>query len=345
MIKFLPTKDINLEEVNIILNESRKINHWTNNGPVKLMLEKTLHTLFELDNSKRVICVANGTLALHALMFLYNQKANKKLKWLSPSFTFPSVVVNESNTLLVDIELTNYSLDHNCDLIDECDGIVITNLFGTLADIKYWEKLAKEKNKILIFDNAASALSKNDNKNICTYGNSCIGSLHHTKYLGFGEGGFIVIDNDDATPFEQICNFGFDTERKHKNSSSNFKMSDPNASFILAHVRNFSLVKHLDVQETYLKLLEKYENIKPFNYKKGIVYGNMPIIFKNPIEITEFRNLGIEANKYYRPLNNTHVNSNWLFDRIINLPLHSQMTEYEFKMIDDILNVLDKKYK
>jgi hypothetical protein len=39
---------------------------------------------------------------------------------------------------------------------------------------------------------------KFDGKNICEYGDSCIGSLHCTKYLGgASEGGFIVINKEE----------------------------------------------------------------------------------------------------------------------------------------------------
>ena len=49
--------------------------------------------------------------------------------------------------------------------INEYDGIVVTNCFGTCTNINLYENFCKKNNKLLIFDNAASPLTYYENKN------------------------------------------------------------------------------------------------------------------------------------------------------------------------------------
>ena len=49
-------------------------------------------------------------------------------------------------------------------------------------------------NKFLIFDNAATPFTYYKGKSCCNYGHGSTISFHHTKPLGFGEGGAIIVD-------------------------------------------------------------------------------------------------------------------------------------------------------
>ena len=52
------------------------------------------------------------------------------------------------------------------------------------------------------------------------------------------------------------------------------------------------------------------------------------MIFERPVDIQFFRDRGIEANKYYGPLQND-PNSNELYAHIINFPLYCDLTDAE----------------
>ena len=85
-----------------------------------------------------------------------------------------------------------------------------------------------------------------------------------------------------------------------------------------------------------ISVIDDLDNCKIFNYKDGTVYGNLPIIFDRPTSHLKLRDLGIEANKYYKPLTGLK-NSQWLYDRIINLPISQDFGEYELDKIKYIL--------
>jgi dTDP-4-amino-4,6-dideoxygalactose transaminase len=327
-ISYIQHKTIDSELVQKYLKISTDHNQFTNNGPVKDLLEKQIERMINCPSNKRVLCVSNGTTALHALIFHYETKHKRKLKWVSPSFTFPSCVVNETNTRLVDIDLNTYTL--RPEDVGDADGIIITNLFGTVVDFD----INTFKDKIIIYDNASSFLTCNkDGVNICLLGDASFGSLHHTKTFGFGEGGFLVVDTDEYEVLQAICGFGFHYNRIHKPKSSNFKISEVSAAFILQHIDNYDIDKHLNAQKKYCEVLTDNKDVKIFNFNDRNFYGNLPVVFENPISPNAFRDIGIEANKYYKPIADGHDNATYLYDRIINFPLHCNVTDFEINYI------------
>lgn len=342
MISYIENKEISFESIERILHKSKTLNHYSNNGPAKIALEKKIESILEIDQSKRVICVNNGTAALHAIMMACKQ--NSITKFITPAFTFPSVCVGDLGVELdiLDIDLNTYTLPFDKTILLRCDAIVITNLFGTYSDISQWENFCRSNNKILIFDNASSPASKCNGVNICNFGDYSFGSLHHTKYLGFGEGGFIVAPAKEYNNINSILNFGYYDSREHKALSSNFKMSDISAAFILQHIENYNLDKHKENQNYLINKLKENKNIELFNYSPGVVYGNLPILFNDNADPTYFRVTQIEANKYYKPLIDLE-NSNAIYDRIINFPLYASLNKDEMDTIIESIKIYSEK--
>ena len=332
MIKFIGKKNISQSRIRELLSISELTNDYTNNGPVKKLLEEKLEEVLDLKD-KRVLCFSSGTAALHGLMFLCNRKYNTH-KWVTPAFTFPSAVVgNIFDVDILDIKNETATLPMDADLLAPYDGIIITNLFGSYVDLGAWEKFCHKHNKILIFDNASSPLSNCNGINICNFGDYSFGSLHHTKYLGFGEGGFAVVSEQDSDILSQITNFGYDLHKNYNRLSSNFKMSDVSAAYILSQIENYDIDRHLDIQFKILENLRLKNDIKPFNYKEGTVYGNIPVVFNKEVnnkilsEKTE-----IEFFKYYRPLAPVH-NTMELYAKMINFPIYASLNEKDIIQI------------
>ena len=334
-IEYLNNKIIDINDVCRYLNISKEHNHYTNNGPVKKILEEKLCQILELNESKKVLCLSNGTAAIQALMFLC--KKHNINKWIIPAYTFPSAIVgNIFDVKIEDISLDSYTID--LEKAKDFDGMIITNLFGSFVDIYEFTSFCKNNNIKLVFDNAASPLSKYNGINICNFGDYCIGSLHHTKYMGYGEGGFIVCDKEDYEILESLTNFGFPNPKENMQFASNFKMSDVSAAFILAHINNFNKDNYLEIQN---KMINEIGKDLLFNYNEGVIYNSMPILFKNPISIDFYRKNGVQVNKYYRPLLDNAKNSHHIYERIINLPLHTNLSD---KDILKIKKTIDKCY-
>ena len=341
MINYIENKKISFKRVEKILFKSKKINHYSNNGPTKIALEKKIEKLLNINEKKRVICTNNGTAALHALMMLCQSKG--LTKFVSPAFTFPSVNVGNrgGNTTILDIDLNTCTLPLDKILLQHYDVIIITNLFGTYTNIPEWIDFCEKENKILIFDNASSPMSKYQKINICNFGHYSFGSLHHTKYLGFGEGGFIIAPEDEYNSINSILNFGFYDNKQYDKLSSNFKMSDISAAFILQHLERYDMNKHIKNQKYLITHINNITNVQILNYNHNVVYGNLPVLFDTNADQSYFKNLQIEANKYYKPLSNCK-NSNTIYNRIINFPLNQSLTKKQMNIIINAIKLYTK---
>jgi len=338
MIKFIGKKNISHSRIRELLSLSELTNDYTNNGPVKKMLEEKLEEVLDLKD-KMVLCFSNGTTALHGLMFLCNRKYNTH-KWVTPAFTFPSAVVgNIFDVDILDINSETATLPMDADLLAPYDGIILTNLFGSYVDLEAWEKFCHKHNKILIFDNASSPLSKCEGINICNFGDYSFGSFHHTKYLGFGEGGFAVVPQEDYKILSQITNFGYDKNKIYNRLSSNFKMSDVSAAYILSQVEKYDILRHCEIQEEFVNNVTTSENCELFNYKKGVVYGNVPVSVTKEVlskMASISREFSVEILKYYRPLK-PFSNSVNLYNNIFNFPLYGCLSNLEIGKINNLI--------
>ena len=348
MISWVNKKNINLNEINTKILDCIETKHFTNNGKNVIELQQEIKKIFKIDNTKEVLLTCNGAMGLNALVAGYNILYNKKLNWIVQSFTFScSVQGNLSDSLVVDID-ENMGPDINelYNKIDEYDGVVITNCFGTSTNIELYERFCKDHNKILLFDNAASSFTYYNGKNHLNYGNGCMVSLHHTKPIGFGEGGFIVFDKELLENMEKAICFGFTkTDRLNFNVySHNFKMSEISCIYIAEYLKNVDLIykHHINIINYFITCLNKNDlNSKIKLYKNYSDYENslmatIPIIFNNKIDITIFHENKIEAKKYYYPLNN-NINSTTLFDNIICLPLNMDIN---YAIIDIYINII-----
>lgn len=352
-INWVNNKNINLELINQKINNCLQTKHFTNNGKNVIELKKKIHNLFNLDESKSVLLVCNGAMGINALIGGLNIHYNKKLKWVVQSFTFPCSCQGQLiDSTVLDID-ENMGPDINKleETKNDYDGILITNCFGCTTNIKLYEEFCKVNNKILLFDSAAASYSIYENKNHLNFGNGSMVSLHHTKPIGFGEGGFIVFDNKYLESMEKAICFGFTSENRllFDKNASNYKMSEINAIYI----ENFLSNNLNNIYENHKKLIEyfilkmkenKLENkislFKSFsNYNESLL-ACIPILFNNKINTDIFINNNIEAKKYYYPLDQNCKNSVDLFDRIICLPLNTDINENIIdKYIDIIINI------
>ena len=345
-ISWVGRKNINNDIINEKINKCIETKHFTNGGYNVRELQENIKKIFYLDENKEVLMVCNGAAGLNALIGGMNIYFNTKLKWLVQSFTFPccqqgilsdSIVIDIDDNMGIDYEY----LEKNK---DDYDGIVITNCFGCSTNIELYETFCKTNNKILLFDNAASPMSFYKNKNHLNYGNGCMVSLHHTKPIGFGEGGFIVFDKSYLEAMKKAICFGYsDTDRLHYDvNAGNYKMSEISCIYIAEYLKNLdNIFKHHTKMIKYF--IEKTKNIKLFttfgDYSLSLM-ATIPILLSYKCDIKHFIENNIEAKKYYYPLENKEKSRD-IFDRIICLPLNIDVGEAE---IDRYIEIINKYY-
>lgn len=340
---WVPEKITNHENIKDLLQESYRINHFTNYGPVVRRLEKYFFEKMELDETKCVIVTNNGAHALHALVEGIKLFKNSELTFTTQDFTFPSALQGPlKKSHVVDIT-TDFQFDLN-QVRTDSDGIIVTNLFGNCCDIQKYVDYCNERNKILLFDNATCPFTYYNGKNINNYGNGCIVSLHHTKPIGFGEGGMIVADRIYEESIRSILNFGYKDSliRVWNPRGNNYKMSDISASYILDFQSNINSIisYNSDIFEKFCLGVSQNDRIKIFpNFAEKSLLSCITIFYSGNslLKIRLLNDNNIQARQYYPSLTGL-PNSTYLFHHIICIPCNKNITDEILEKIIFLLN-------
>jgi dTDP-4-amino-4,6-dideoxygalactose transaminase len=349
MYKWVANKTIDNNLLNELLSDSIVTNTFTNYGPCVKKLEETIRNKLVISDNKAVIAVVNGALALTVIKNAIDLTDNIDSIWLTQSFTFPASAQGSlMNTIIVDIDNEN---DVGIDL-ESCaklkhDGIIITNIFGYVCDLKKYLEYCESNNKYLIFDNAATPYTFYNGSNSCNYGTASIISLHHTKPIGFAEGGIIIIDKKYEYNARRLLNFGIDNYCDNPlwhRLGNNYKMSDISASYCLMYLDRFDIIleHHKKMYEYFKTKISKINGVKLINnYGEDSLVACFPLIFENSknADPNLYLNNNIFCRKYYNPLDCKLVKSKRLFEHILCFPCNIDLdTNY----IDNLLEFIIK---
>jgi dTDP-4-amino-4,6-dideoxygalactose transaminase len=332
MIAFVEAKRPDYERIRELLARSEGSGMWSNFGPVSLQLEETVAESLALPPSRRVVACANGTVALHGLVQLYEHLAGRPLRWVISAFTFHAqrqgplaaarvLDCNEQGFLDPDALAALPA--------DSYDGIMVTNLFGMALHVELYEELAARHGKILLFDSATCFGSAYQGKPFGGLGAGEIFSFHHTKPCGFGEGGCVVIPAEHEDTFRSLINFGLYKGIDTGTRSSNGKMSDVAAAFILdrlhrreeiraAHRQQFRRLAGI-ARDLGLALLVDGE-------QEGVFPNLVPILFPRPVGPERLSGGPLVVHKYYRPIA-SRFRADALFARVVCLPCHGEVAQ------------------
>lgn len=346
-INWVPNKKINQEKVNQLMEKSIETGQFTNNGPNVQLLEKVIREKLQIDDSKAIIAVTNGSVALHSLSSSIEYFEKKKIQWTTQSFTFPP----SAQGTLLGAKIVDIDKDGGLNLneIDESiGGIIVTNIFGNIVDIEKYENWAKENDKFLIFDNAATPFTFYKGKSCCNYGHGCTISFHHTKPFGFGEGGAIIVDKKYENNIRCLNNFGINlTDNYWVREGNNNKMSDIAAVYIIQYLDNFDNIvkKHQELYKYFKNEIARNElpiKLFPsFHDDDKIMASCFCLLFNNYNDNIRIKMLEnhIFCRKYYHPLIETK-NTIDIFNKILCLPCTVDMTTND---IDFMINIIKHK--
>lgn len=317
-------KKINNNLIDEKLKKCMETGQFTNYGCHVKKLESFIKEKFKINNEKSVICVSNATLGLWVLCNGIEFKDEIKINWCTQSFTFPS----SAQGLLRDAKIIDIDEEGGLDLgmvPHDCNGIIVTNVFGNVVDIDKYVKWADENKKYLIFDNAATAHTFYKGQNSCNYGVGSIISFHHTKPFGFGEGGAVIVDNRYEESIRRLINFGICHEKflKWNNIGGNYKMSEISAIYILQYLEDFldKIIEHH--KNMYKKYKDTYKMYPNFGDIDNTVLSCFCLIDDKYTEdyVNKMIKSGIMCRKYYNPLLETK-NATKIYNKILCYPLN-----------------------
>lgn len=226
----------------------------SNNGPYVQQLEERLA---QLCGVRHCVAVANGTLALALAAAVTSQQGvvpNPKV--LLPSLTFIATAHAfhwlgiEPVFLDIDPETLTLSPDRVREHLQrygasEVMGICGVHLFGEVGGAAALEDVAEAAQAPLLFD-ASHALTnafvgERGLRRVGQFGAMEAFSLHATKFVGCGEGGAVVTnDQEAAEALRQLRNFGYASDGLVKQAGMNAKMSE------LAAAMGLSMLEQVD---------------------------------------------------------------------------------------------------
>jgi dTDP-4-amino-4,6-dideoxygalactose transaminase/carbonic anhydrase/acetyltransferase-like protein (isoleucine patch superfamily) len=340
-------KKFNYKRFHNYLLPSLMKGHLTNDGPLQRRVTEKIKEF--CGSKKTVLMTTNGTSALHVLATAWEMKLSKRLRWATQAFTFPSSIQGplcDAVVLDMDEELLGPSLLQLQELKDSIDGVIVTNIFSQVCDCVAYENWCKENGKILLLDNAATAVHfASDGRSIHDIGDGAFVSLHETKPLGRGEGGALFVTPCLHLYAHRAMNFGFNiysSERIPHRFASNWRMSDFAAAALcdhIDHVKDKNWVgKHEELMKfTIQEISSKCPGMRLYNDIRFpallsclfLTFPSASCDFDLVATYLHRCNPSIEAKRYYRPLSSQEeAPVAWnLFQKSICLPFHIGLTQ------------------
>ncbi|NQU36581.1 MAG: DegT/DnrJ/EryC1/StrS family aminotransferase [Actinobacteria bacterium] len=220
MRPLLPTADSVLP----YLERMDSARYYSNNGPLNRAFESRLADRFDVPPAQVVTC-SSATLGLEGCFRLLDAES-----FAVPSYTFPATAMAVKSAgrrlVLTDIDRGSWMVAPSAQEQFATDAIVPVLPFGAALDI---DKYRSCRN--VVIDAAASVGAIGSLQDLPNDW-SVVFSLHATKTLGIGEGGFVVFGNPlSAAHFRAWTNFGFHGSRNSTELGTNAKLSEIAAAY------------------------------------------------------------------------------------------------------------------
>lgn len=307
---------------------------------------------------------ANGHVAMEvALNSLYLEGEVITTPFTHVSTTH-AIVRNGLKPIFVDIEEDTFCIDPKKVeevITEKTVAIVATHVYGFLCDVESLQKIADKYNLYLIFDAAHAFGVELNGIGSGNFGDISMFSTHATKVFHTIEGGIITYKStleDKLSGMKEIVNFGFRGQEDAVHVGTNARMNEFEAAMGICNLRHIDdeIKKRKKVAECYYKRLSNIEGVSIPKPQKGLKwnYAYFPVIFDPNIMSRdkvkdELEKNNIYARKYFYPLTtkvsvyfNEYGDQKFpvaekIADRVLTLPLYSDMTEMEVNKVCDII--------
>ncbi len=225
---------------------------YSNSGPVVTRLEEQLSRHIGFFD-RRVVTVANCTLGITTALLARRLPAGSLC--LIPAWTFAATPHAARAAGLtpwfLDVDRRTWALspDQASDAVrhirQPVSAVIVVSPFGAPIDVRAWEDF-EDRTGIAVIVDAAAGFDTTRAARI-----PFVVSLHATKILGAGEGGFIA--SADAQFLERVracCNFGFQGSRNAMLPAINAKLSEYHAAVALASLASWPVTRQAHARIT-----------------------------------------------------------------------------------------------
>jgi dTDP-4-amino-4,6-dideoxygalactose transaminase len=209
---------------------------YANFGPLNASVEERLSAVY--GSAERVVTtVANATVGL--ALALEAQDVKRGGLCVMPAWTFVAsahaAVLAGLTPYFVDVDANTWALDPRCieaqitGVAGDVAAIMPVAPFGQELDAAAWAAF-RERTSIPVVIDAAAGFDTAQASSVPT-----VVSLHATKSLGIGEGGFVMsTDSALLSEVRMRSNFGFNAGRRAQMPATNGKLSEYDAAVALA---------------------------------------------------------------------------------------------------------------
>lgn len=333
----------------------------------------------ELENYldiKNVIPCANGTDALQIALMSLGLKPGDEI--ITPSFTY--IATTEVMALLglkpvfVEVDPDTFCIDPakiKESITNKTKAIVPVHLYGQAAPMNEIMEIALENNLFVIEDNAQAIgcdylLSNGNTVKTGTIGHIGCTSFFPSKNLGcFGDGGALFTNNDElAVKIKMISNHGQSKQYHHDVVGCNSRLDNLQAAVLRIKLRNLDKynAERNKVANYYDKFFAGIKEIStPQRAKNSTHVFHQYTLKLNGIDRNELRNyladrdipsmiyypIPAHKQKMFEAFGSSNTNlpiTDWLTERVISLPIHTEMTEDQLeKICSTILEFIKNK--
>ena len=337
--------------------------------------KKCAKKLEEISGTKRALLTTSCTHATEMAALLSDIKPGDEV--IMPSYTFVSTadafVLRGATPVFVDIRPDTMNIDET--LIEDAitsktKAIVPVHYAGVGCEMDTIMDIARRHNLTVIEDAAQAIASTYKGKALGTFGDFGCYSFHETKNISMGEGGALLIQNEDLVePAEIIREKGTNRAKFFRgqidkytwvNYGSSYLPSDMNAAYLWAQLENIDIIqkKRLSVWNRYregLYELEKKEYIE-FGVIPDECTNNAHMFYikvrdlENRTDLLNFlKENGIQAVFHYVPLHSAPAGRKFgrfngedryttkESERLIRLPLFYSISDEEVEYTIEML--------
>ena len=359
-----------LESERLYVSQAISNGHISGNGSFTKIAEAILEQSIGV---KKSLLVTSCTHALEMSCLLFNLKAGDEI--IVPSFTFVSsasaFMSRGAKPVFVDVDHRTLNIDPICvehAITARTRAICVVHYAGVPVDLDAITKLCEKYNLLLVEDNAHGQFSKYKGRNLGTFGDLATLSFHETKNITCGEGGALLINNEDYCERAEILREkGTDRTKFLRGQIDKYTWVDIGSSWvmsdILAAVLSGQLERALEIQgkrETifnfYHRDFEKWSalnNIRtPFvpddcTHSSHMYYLRLPDTDSRSRFILHMKKHGVNVVFHYQPLHLSSIGRSLggfegqcpiaeeAGDCLVRLPLFTQLTLGMLNQISD----------
>ena len=332
------------------------------NGPAVSRFQADLQ---EYLGVKHVIPCANGTDALQIAMMALGLKPGDEI--ITPSFTY--IATTEVIALLgltpvfVEVDPQTFCIDPvaiEAAITPKTKAIVPVHLYGQAANMNAVMDIAQKHNLFVIEDNAQAIgsdyhLTNGKKVKTGTIGDIGCTSFFPSKNLGcYGDGGALCTNNDElAKKIKMIANHGQQQKYVHEVIGCNSRLDTIQAAILEVKLRQLDnyIDARREVAERYDEAFASIPGVRiPFRADDSKhVFHQYTLILEDASRaaLQEALTANDIPSMIYYPIpahkqqmfaafgsSNTELpTTDWLTDRVISLPIHTEMDEEQVEFI------------